>query len=73
MKMSIPAEDDQSETKYILTFETSGHDEFVDVRLGIPHQSAVYNVTVSVSDLAAVVTVLEKVRDDGWKRERDLR
>jgi len=43
------------------------------VRLGVAHQSAVYNVTVSVSDLAAVVTALEKIRDDGWKRERDLR
>lgn len=80
MKLIVYAEDDNSDKEYSMEFKTGDFDSNEIVQCNIDSyeedfdkEATEISFTISVSDLAAVVTALEKMRDDGWKRERDLK
>lgn len=79
MTLTIRAEDDDEDVKLSMEFDTDEleSNEFVQVMIhnGMDDDAheTLQSFSLSVSDLAAVVTALEKVRDDGWKRENNVR
>lgn len=78
MKLLIPIEFDDHAEDGELTLETCENAEFADVRLLGPMdehgtRSTMTSFSASVSDLAAIVAALEKIKDDVWEREEKLK
>lgn len=78
MTITIPVEFDDVAEDGELSVETCNNAEFADVRVlgreyndGRRDSLAVFSV--ALSDLSAIVTALEKVRDDNRERERNLK
>ncbi len=78
MIIQIPLEDD-NEDKMTMTFDTDEleSDEIVSVTIDNGEDGdsleTLLSFSLFVSDLAAVTTALEKIRNDSWLRENNVR